>query len=129
MKKLILIGLLMLQTFISFSQEVPVQNVSKVDEFINAFYQTQNNPKEMIPFFDKTYYDTFYKFIEHMDLKNKRCGKFLEKKINTKKINFDGKIIRLKYRVKYQKKTTNDKILLKRNVITNKYEIYYWRTR
>jgi len=129
MKKLIFIGLLILQTFISFSQEVPVQNVSKVDEFINAFYQTQNNPKEMIPFFDKTYYDTFYKFIEHMDLKNKRCGKFLEKKINTKKINFDGKIIRLKYRVKYQKKTTNDKILLKRNVITNKYEIYYWRTR
>ena len=129
MKKLILIGLLMLQTFISFSQEVPVQNVSKVDEFINAFYQTQNNPKEMIPFFDKTYYDTFYKFIEHMDLKNKRCGKFLEKKLKTKKINSDKKVISLKYRVKYQKKTANDKILLKRNVITNKYEIYYWRTR
>jgi hypothetical protein len=55
--------------------------------------------------------------------------KVFRKKINTKKINFDGKIIRLKYRVKYQKKTTNDKILLKRNVITNKYEIYYWRTR
>ena len=129
MKKLILIGLLMLQTFISFSQELPVQNVSKVDEFINAFYQTQNNPKEMIPFFDKTYYDTFYKFIEHMDLKNKRCGKFLEKKLKTKKINSDKKVIRLKYKVKYKKCSMNDEILLQRSLATNNYRIYYWKTR
>lgn len=134
MKKLIYLGLMILQSFTSFSQEVIKENSYKdsiliVDEFINAFYQTQNNPEEMIPFFDTSYYDTFYKFIEHMELKNKKCGKFLEKKIKSKKINSEGNVIRLKYRLKYKKRSMNDEIILHKNSATNKYKIYYWKTR
>lgn len=61
--------------------ESPIHNITTVDNFINSFYQSHNNPEKMIAFFDESYYATFYKFIEHMNLKNKVYGIFLEKKI------------------------------------------------
>ena len=129
MKKLIIISLLILQSFTSFSQETIVKNDIAIDEFITAFYKTQNTPEQMIPFFDKNYYESKFKFVEHIKLKNKKSGMFLEGKLKSKRISPNRNIIRLKYRVKYEKYSTNDKIFLKKNIETNKYEIFHWKTR
>ena len=101
-------------------------HISTVDDFINSFYQSHDNSEEMIPFFDKSYYDTFNKFIEHMTLKNKEYGIFLEKKLKTHSIS-DENIIWLKYKIKYKKGSMIEELKLKRTT-TNSYKIFYWQT-
>ena len=73
MKKLIFIGLLILQNLTSFAQETTIENDLTIDEFMNAFYQVQNNPEKLIPFFDRYYYESFYLYIRLMSISRNAC--------------------------------------------------------
>ena len=112
-----------------FKKDNLIYNSKTADAFINSFYQSQNNLEMMISYFDQKYFNTFYKFNEHMVLKNEKYGNFVEKKLLKIKDSKDINFIRRQYLVKYQKGSLIEIIELKRNPTNNEYKITHWQTK
>jgi hypothetical protein len=128
MKNLVLI-IIFFPLIISSQQskdESEAYNISTVNSFINSFYQSHNNPTEMVSYFDESFYASLYRFVEHMNIKNKRCGEFLEKYLITNSVTDKNSII-LEYKIKYEKCYMTEKIELKRGT-DNSYKIFSWLT-
>lgn len=103
-----------------------INNIT-VDTFINSFYESQNNPEKLIPFFEESYFANFYKFSEHINLKNNEYGIFSERKTLKVRNSDDGNTFWRKYKIIYKKGTMIEVIEVKRTSISDPYKITCWK--
>ena len=109
-------------------KEVDGNIISPMEEFVNSFYESHKDVNKMKTFFDEKYFSTYYKFEEHMVLKNKEYGQFVSLKILKARNSPDGNMIWRTYKVKYKKGSMIEKLEFSRKSADDPYKIFYWQT-
>lgn len=130
MKKLFLFVLLSPIMMQSQNLEKDLQQTlpSPIEDFVNSFYASHTDVEKMETFFDEAYFATFHRFAEHMALKNKDYGAFVNMKILKARHSPDSNMIWHTYKIKYKKGSMIEKLEFRRVSPSDPYQIFYWQT-